>query len=86
MIIDPSGDGNWVDNKFSIKIESDDVAISANPGTYSVTVRDTDVQPAVTFSKTSVALTEGTATVAANTVNIAVGVPWALSQRIHLQV
>ena len=75
VIIDPSGDGNWVDNKFSIKIESDDVAISANPGTYSVTVGDTDVQPAVTFSKTSVALTEGTATVAANTVNIAVGVP-----------
>ena len=77
VIIDPSGDGNWVDNKFSINIESDERKgrLSQRRALYSVTVRDTDVQPAVTFSKTSVALTEGTATVAANTVNIAVGVP-----------
>ena len=73
VIIDPAGDGNWVDNKFSIKIESSIIAVSPNPGTYSVTVRDDDVAPVATFSKTSFALTEETETTAP--VSIAVGVP-----------
>ena len=75
VIIDPGGDGNWVDNKFSINIESDELGISPNPGSYSVTVRDDDVQPTVKFSKTNVALTEGTETTTGNEVAITVGVP-----------
>ena len=73
VIIDPDGDGNWVDNKFSINIESDALGISPNPGSYRVTVIDTDVQPAVTFSKTNVSLTEETQTTVP--VAITVGVP-----------
>ena len=73
VIIDPGGDGNWVDNSFSIDIESDKIGISANPGSYRVTVVDNDVQPAASFSKTSLALTEETATTVP--VAITVGVP-----------
>ena len=75
VIIDPGGDGNWVDNRFSIDIESDKIGLSANPGSYRVTVVDNDVQPAVKFSKTSVALTEGTQTTMGNEVTVTVGVP-----------
>ena len=75
VIIDPGGDGNWVDNKFAINIDSDKVGLSANPGSYSVTVVDDDVQPTVSFSKTNVALTEGTQTTMGNEVSISVGVP-----------
>ena len=73
VIIDPDGDGNWVNNNFSIDIESDKIGLSANPGSYRVTVVDTDVQPTVKFSKTSLALTEETATTVP--VSITVGVP-----------
>ena len=73
VIIDPTGDGNWVDNSFSIDIESDKIGLSANPGSYRVTVVDNDVQPAATFSKTSLALTEETETTVP--VAITVGVP-----------
>ena len=75
VIIDPMGDGNWVDNSFTINIESDKLGISANPGSYKVTVRDDDVQPIVSFSKTNVALTEGTAVTMGNEVSINVDVP-----------
>ena len=73
VIIDPMGDGNWVDNSFSIDIESDKIGLSANPGSYKVTVIDNDVAPVATFSKTSLALTEETETTVP--VSIAVGVP-----------
>ena len=62
VIIDPDGDTNWVDNKFTINIESDKLGISPNPGSYSVTVTDDDVQPTAKFSKTSLVLTEETET------------------------
>ena len=74
VIIDPGGDGNWVDNNFTMNLESDMLGISPNPGSYRVTVRDTSVQPTVSFSKASVALTEGTQTTTGNPVNINVGV------------
>ena len=75
VIIDPEGDGNWVDNSFTINIESDKLGISPNPGSYRVAVRDTDVQPTVKFDKTNVSLTEGTQTTLGNPVAITVGVP-----------
>ena len=74
VIIDPGGDGNWVDNNFTMNLESDMLGISPNPGSYRVTVSDTSVQPTAKFSKTSVALTEGTQTTTANPVAITVGV------------
>ena len=74
VIIDPGGDGNWVDNSFIMNIESDELGISPSPGSFKVTVVDTSVQPTVKFSKTSVALTEGTQTTETNAVAITVGV------------
>ena len=74
VIIDPDGDGNWMDNNFIMDIESDMLGISASPGSYKVTVVDTSVQPTAKFSKTSVALTEGTQTSGGNEVAITVGV------------
>ena len=73
VIIDPGGDGNWMDNDFIMDIESDMLGISANPGSYKVTVVDTSVQPTAKFSKTSLVLTEETQT--SVPVTITVGVP-----------
>ena len=73
VIIDPDGDGNWMDNNFIMDIESDELGISANPGSYKVTVVDTSVQPTAKFSKTSLVLTEETQT--SVPVAITVGVP-----------
>ena len=74
VIIDPAGDGNWVDNNFTMNVESEKLGISPSPGSYRVTVVDTDVQPTVSFSKTSVSLTEGSQTTTGNPVAITVGV------------
>ena len=73
VIIDPGGDGNWMDNNFIMDIESDMLGISASPGSYKVTVVDTSVQPTAKFSKTSLVLTEETQT--SVPVAITVGVP-----------
>ena len=73
VIIDPGGDGNWMDNNFIMDIESSMLGISANPGSYKVTVVDTSVQPTAKFSKTSLVLTEETQT--SVPVAITVGVP-----------
>ena len=75
VIIDPGGDGNWVDNKFSISIDSSEIGLSANPGSYAITVRDTDVAPVASFSKPSVRLTEGTQTSVGSEVAVSVAVP-----------
>ena len=75
VIIDPGGDGNWMDNDFIMNIESEGLlGISPSPGSYKITVVDTSVQPTAKFSKTSVALTEGTETSTGNEVAITVGV------------
>ena len=73
VIIDPDGDGNWMDNSFIMDIESDELGISASPGSYKVTVVDTSVQPTAKFSKTSLALTEETATSVPVTITVGVG-------------
>ena len=73
VIIDPDGDGNWMDNSFIMDIESDELGISASPGSYKVTVVDTSVQPTAKFSKTSLALTEETQTSVPVTITVGVG-------------
>ena len=73
VIIDPDGDGNWMDNNFIMDIESDMLGISASPGSYKVTVVDTSVQPTAKFSKTSLALTEETRTTTPVAITVGVG-------------
>ena len=73
VIIDPGGDGNWMDNDFIMDIESDMLGISASPGSYKVTVVDTSVQPTAKFSKTSLSLTEETETTVPVTITVGVG-------------
>ena len=73
VIIDPSGDGNWMDNDFIMDIESNMLGISASPGSFKVTVTDTSVQPTAKFSKTSVVLTEETQTSVPVAITVGVG-------------
>ena len=73
VIIDPDGDGNWMDNNFIMDIESSLLGISASPGSYKVTVVDTSVQPTAKFSKTSLALTEETETTVPVAITVGVG-------------
>ena len=73
VIIDPDGDGNWMDNNFIMDIESSMLGISASPGSYKVTVVDTSVQPTAKFSKTSLALTEETQTSVPVAITVGVG-------------
>ena len=73
VIIDPGGDGNWMDNNFIMDIESDMLGISASPGSYKVTVVDTSVQPTAKFSKTSLVLTEETQTSVPVAITVGVG-------------
>ena len=73
LIIDPDKDGNWMDNKFTIDIESDKRGISPSPGSARVTVMDTDPQPTVSFSKASVSLTEDSQTVSPLSIMLGAG-------------
>ncbi len=73
IIIDPDGDGNWMDNMFTMDLRTPKAGISPSPGSYRVTVRDTSAQPTVAFSRTSVGLTEGTQTTEGNPVNVVFG-------------
>ena len=72
VIIDPDGDDNWQDNKFTIDLGVSKVGVSLSPSSHTVTVVDTHSAPTVKFSKTSVALTEETQTGTANPVTITV--------------
>ena len=73
LIIDPDKDGNWIDNKFTMSIESDMLGISPSPGSARVTVVDTDAQPTVSFSKASVNLTEDSQTVSPLSIELGAG-------------
>ena len=75
VIIDPDGDGNWGDNKFTMDLRTQQAGVSPSPGSHTVTVTDTSPQPTVSFSKTYVALTEGTQTTMGNPVSVKLGVP-----------
>ena len=58
-----------------MKIDATDIDVSPNPGNcnFRVTVRDTDVQPTASFSKTSVSLTEDSMTSTPVSVSVGVG-------------
>ena len=75
VIIDPGGDGNWADNSFTMDLRTEEAGVSPTPGSFKVTVRDTSPQPTVSFSRTSVSLTEGSQTTTGNPVNVEIGVP-----------
>ena len=75
VIIDPGGDGNWADNSFTMDLRTVEAGVSPTPGSFKVTVRDTSPQPTVSFSRTSVSLTEGSQTTTGNPVNVEIGVP-----------
>ena len=77
VIIDPGGDGNWVDDKFTMRLvtaaaETDDpIPPSPSPASFIVTVTDKDPQATVSFSESSLSLTEGTATAAGYEISVA---------------
>ena len=69
VIIDPGGDGNWQDDKFTMRLvttAADPLPIppSPSPASFIVTVTDKDPQATVSFSESSLSLTEGSATAA----------------------
>ena len=69
VIIDPGGDGNWQDDKFTMRLvttalEEGPIPPSPSPASYIVTVTDKDPQATVSFSESSLSLTEGSATTA----------------------
>ena len=73
LIIDPGGDGNWIDNMFSMTLRSDTIGISPSPGSARVTVVDTDPQPTVSFSRANVSLTEDSQTVTPVSIKLGAG-------------
>ena len=69
VIIDPGGDGNWVDNMFTMRLVTTAVTDgpippSPSPASFIVTVTDKDPQATVSFSESSLSLTEGSETAA----------------------
>ena len=62
VIIDPGGDGDWVDTSFTMTLRASANGVSPSPAAVKVTITDGDPQPTVSFSSTSIALTEGTQT------------------------
>ena len=76
VIIDPGGDGNWVDNMFTMRLvtaaaeTADPIPPSPSPASFIVSVTDKDPQPAVSFSESSLSLTEGTATAAGYEISV----------------
>ena len=76
VIIDPDGDGNWVDNKFTMRLvttalNQGPIPPSPSPASFIVTVADRDPQATVSFSKSSLSLTEGSETAEGNEIAFA---------------
>ena len=75
VIIDPDGDGNWVDDKFTMRLVTTaltdgPIPTSPSPASYIVTVTDEDPQATVSFSPSEFSLTEGSETAAGNSIGI----------------
>ena len=75
VIIDPGGDGNWVDNRFTMRLVTTAVTDgpippSPVPASFIVTVTDKDPQATVSFSPSELSLTEGSETAAGNSIGI----------------
>ena len=75
VIIDPGGDGNWQDDKFTMRLVTtaeDPLPIppSPSPASFIVTVTDKDPQATVSFSESSLSLTEGSETAMGNSIEL----------------
>ena len=74
VIIDPGGDGNWVDDMFTMRLVTDGgagaIPPSPNPASFIVTVTDKDPQATVSFTPSEISLTEGSETSAGNEIGI----------------
>ena len=73
VIIDPGGDGDWVDTKFTMTLRPDGLGVSPSPAAVTVTITDGDPQPTVSFSRTSLALTEETKTTTPVSIKLGAG-------------
>ena len=75
VIIDPGGDGNWQDDKFTMRLvttaaANDPIPPSPSPASFIVSVTDKDPQATVSFSESSLSLTEGSATAAGYEISV----------------
>ena len=75
VIIDPGGDGNWQDDKFTMRLVTaaagtGPIPPSPSPASFIVTVTDKDPQATVSFSESSLSLTEGSETAAGSEIKV----------------
>ena len=61
-IIDPTGDDDWDDDKFTLSIRSSMLGVSPSPGTFNGVVVDDEVAPTAKFKRASIKLTEQSTT------------------------
>ena len=74
-LIDPAGDGDWKNGKFSMTLRASGFGIVPSPAKFDVTVMDNDTPPVATFSKTSISLTEDSNTDLTVKVDVPRGTP-----------
>ena len=74
-LIDPAGDGDWKNGKFTMTLKAGGFGITPSPATFTVTVMDNDTPPSATFSKTSISLTEDSSTPVTVKVDVPRGTP-----------
>ena len=74
-LIDPMGDDDWNNGKFSMTLRAAGRGITPSPATFSVTVMDNDTAPVASFSKTSISLTEDSSTPVTVKVDVPRGTP-----------
>ena len=75
VIIDPDGDDNWQDDKFTMRLvtaaeSGDPIPPSPSPASFIVTVTDEDPQATVSFSQSSLSLAEGSETTLGHEINV----------------
>ena len=76
VLIDPGGDGNWVDNRFTMRLVTaanptdGPIPPSPSPASFIVTVTDKDPQATVSFTPSEISLTEGSETAAGSQVTL----------------
>ena len=78
VLIDPDGDGDWMDNEFSMKLMTAGAGTvtfppTPSPADFKGTVRDTDEKPAAVFSKATVTLPERVTTTDSVSLNVVAG-------------
>ena len=74
-LIDPFGDTDWNNGKFSMTLRAAGRGITPSPATFNVTVMDNDTPPVASFTKTSISLTEDSSTPVTVKVDVPRGTP-----------